>query len=37
VLYLAINEISERWSRPFKDWVAALNHYSTVFKDRVTL
>jgi putative transposase len=35
VLYLAIDKISERWSRPIKDWVAALNHFSIVFEDRI--
>jgi putative transposase len=37
VLYLAIDRISERWSRPIKDWVAALNHFSIVFEDRMPL
>ena len=37
VLYLAIDKISERWSRPIKDWVAALNHFSIVFEDRMPL
>lgn len=35
VLYLAIHKISERWSRPIKDWVAALNHFSIVFEGRI--
>jgi len=35
VLYLAIDKISDRWSRPIKDWVAALNHFSIVFEDRI--
>jgi putative transposase len=35
VLYLSIRRISQRWSRPIKDWVAALNHFSIVFKGRI--
>ena len=37
VLFLAINKISERWSRPIKDWVAALNHFVIVFEERIPL
>lgn len=37
VLYLAIDRISERWRRPIRDWVAALNHFSIVFEDRIPL
>jgi len=37
VLYLAIDRISKRWNRPIRDWVAALNHFSIVFEDRVPL
>ena len=37
VLYLAIERISKRWNRPIRDWVAALNHFSIVFEDRVPL
>lgn len=35
VLYLAITKASERWSRPVKDWSAALNHFAIVFESRV--
>ncbi len=35
VLYLAISKASERWARPIKDWVAALNHFTMVFEGRV--
>jgi putative transposase len=35
VLYLAIRKASERWSRPVKDWTAALNHFAIVFEGRV--
>ena len=37
VLYLALDRISKRWSRPIRDWVAALNHFAIVFEDRVPL
>jgi putative transposase len=37
VLYLALDRISKRWSRPIRDWVAALNHFSIVFEDRIPL
>ena len=36
VLYLAITRASERWSRPVRDWSAALNHFAIVFEGRVT-
>lgn len=36
VLYLAIMKASERWSRPIRDWVAALNHFTILFEGRVT-
>jgi len=35
VLYLAITKASERWSRPVKDWSAALNHFAIMFEGRV--
>ncbi len=35
VLYLAIQKASERWARPIKNWVAALNHFTMVFEGRV--
>ena len=37
VLYLALERISKRWSRPIRDWVAALNHFAIVFEDRIPL
>lgn len=37
VLYLAIQKASERWTRPIKDWPAALYHLSIVFPGRVPL
>ena len=35
VLYLAIQNASERWKRPITDWPAALNHFTIVFEERV--
>lgn len=37
VLYLAILKASERWTRPVKDWSAALNHMKLLFPGRVPL
>lgn len=35
VLYLALQRASKKWSRPIKDWAAALNYFSIVFEGRV--
>ncbi len=35
VMYLALTRAAERWTRPLKDWPAALNHLSIVFEGRV--
>jgi len=35
VLYLAINRVAKNWSRPIKDWTAALNFFSIVFEGRI--
>ncbi len=35
VLYLALQRASARWTRPVKDWPAALNHLAIVFEGRV--
>jgi putative transposase len=35
VMYLAMERASARWSRPVKDWAAALNHLAVVFQGRV--
>jgi hypothetical protein len=32
---LALERASKRWTRPVKDWWAALNHLSIVFEGRV--
>lgn len=35
VLYLALLRFSQKWKRPIKDWIAALNHFSIVFEGRI--
>ncbi len=35
VIYLALQRISQKWMRPIKEWVAALNHFSIVFEGRI--
>lgn len=35
VLYLAIRNVAQRWTRPVQDWAAALNHFAIVFEGRV--
>lgn len=35
VLYLAIQRVAKRWSRPIKNWSAALNHLAIVFEGRI--
>jgi putative transposase len=37
LLYLAIRNISKRWTRPLNDWNAAINRFSIMFEDRVPL
>lgn len=34
VLYLALQRAAARWTRPVKDWPAALNHMAIVFEGR---
>jgi putative transposase len=35
VIYLALQRISKNWQRRVLDWVAVLNHFTTVFKGRI--
>ncbi len=35
VLFLAIERVSARWTRPIKNWTAALNHFAIAFEGRV--
>lgn len=37
LLYLAIRNISKRWTRPINDWNAAINRFAIMFEDRVPL
>jgi putative transposase len=37
VLYLALQRASTRWTRPVKDWPAALTHFAIMFEGRVPL
>ena len=34
LLYLALNNIAKRWSRPIKNWKAALSHFAILFPGR---
>lgn len=34
LMYLAMNNIAKRWSRPLKDWKAALSHFAILFPER---
>jgi transposase-like protein len=35
VIYLAINRVAKKWTRPIKNWKAALNQFVILFGDRV--
>ena len=35
LLYLALNNISKKWSMPIRDWKAALNRFSIQFDERI--
>lgn len=37
LLYLALQKIAQKWSKPIKDWKAALNQFAIRFEDRVPL
>jgi transposase-like protein len=37
LMYLALNNISKRWTRPIKNWRAATSHFAILFPDRFTL
>jgi putative transposase len=36
LIYLALQNISEQWTMPVKDWRAALNRFAIEFGDRFT-
>ena len=35
VLYLALQQMAKRWTRPIRDWKAALNQFVILFGERV--
>ena len=35
LFYLAINNISKKWTMPIRDWKAALNRFNIQFEDRM--
>lgn len=35
LLYLALNNISKKWTMPVRDWKSALNQFSVMFEDRI--
>ena len=35
LFYLALNNISKKWTMPIRDWKAALNRFAIQFEDRV--
>ncbi|TBN31341.1 transposase, partial [Pseudomonas sp. BGI-2] len=35
LFYLALNNISKKWTMPIRDWKAALNRFSIQFEDRL--
>jgi transposase-like protein len=35
LMYLALNNISKRWTQPIKDWKAALSHFAILFPGRL--
>ena len=36
LFYLALNNISKKWSMPIRDWKAALNRFAIQFEDRMS-
>jgi len=37
LMYLALNNISKRWTRPIKNWKAATSHFAILFPERFQL
>ncbi len=35
LVYLALRNITERWTMPVKEWRAALNRFAILFEDRM--
>ena len=36
-MYIALQNIAKRWTRPVKDWKKALNQFAIMYEDRVPL
>jgi putative transposase len=36
LFYLALNNISKKWTMPIRDWKAAFNPFAIQFEDRVS-
>lgn len=36
LIYLAIQDVSKKWTMPIKDWALAINRFAIVFGERVT-
>ena len=34
VLYLAIQQVSKKWTMPIRDWKQALNRFAIMYPDR---
>jgi transposase-like protein len=37
LVYLAMRNISKKWTMPIKDWKPALNRFAILFEDRLHL
>ena len=37
LIYLALGNITKKWTKPIKNWKAALNQFAILFEDRVVL
>jgi transposase-like protein len=35
IMYLALNNISKRWTRPIQDWKAALAHFAILSRSKI--
>jgi transposase-like protein len=36
-LYLALQQAAKKWTRPIRDWKAALNQFVSLFGERVPM
>jgi transposase-like protein len=37
LIYLALGNITKKWTKPIKNWKAALNQFAILFEERVVL